>query len=448
MEHALCPLDATKAIRPGLLYDASYQYTDKNRNRKTARAQVAAPFGFSPNDELYLYGLLSLTFAQADPSVDFYATPHWCLKQLGLVDSKNSDGKRYRIFREAIRRLSGVVYTNDRFFDPVRGEHRDVAFGFLKYSLPIDPESSRAWHFVHDSQWFQFCRAVQGSFSFDFQTYRQLDFASRRLFLLLQKMFHRIDATPRFELRSLGVETLGFNDSLATKEIKQKLIRVAGTLLDLKAIRLPASCKAIRDLFQKERKGVFSVTFHRGSYFDGQPYRTVFTAKDSPLYEPLEKIGFDTATIKRLIGQYRPSLIQQWSDITLSAIEQKRINQSPEAFFMYHVKLASEQKTTPPDWWRELRKAEFATERANRPSEPDDEQAFNDYLAHEGREAFERVMNKLFVGLRESGQTEPEARSNAEYTAKVNLRRTYRVQSKTDSSGGMLSMAELLKRWQ
>ena len=146
--------------------------------------------------------------------------------------------------------------------------------------------------------------------------------------------------------------------------------------------------------------------------------------------------------------RYKTTLIQQWSDITLSAIEQKRINQTPEAFFTYHVKLASQQRTTPPDWWRELRKTEFVQERANRPSEPDDEQAFNDYLAHEGREAFERVMNKLFVSLRESGQTEPEARSNAEYTAKVNLRRTFREQSKNHSSGGMSSVAELIKRWQ
>jgi len=33
-----------------------------------------------------------------------------------------------------------------------------------------------------------------------------------------------------------------------------------------------------------------------------------------------ERIGFDAATIKRLLSQYKPSLIQQWSDITLSAI--------------------------------------------------------------------------------------------------------------------------------
>ena len=144
VEHALCPLDARVSIAPGMLHETSYQYTDRNRNRKTANAQIAAPFGLSPNDELYLYGLLSLTFTQVDPEADFYATPHWCLRQLGIVDSVNQQNTRYRGFRDAIRRLAGVVYTNDSLWDPIRGEHRDVAFGFLKYSLPIDPNSSRA----------------------------------------------------------------------------------------------------------------------------------------------------------------------------------------------------------------------------------------------------------------------------------------------------------------
>ena len=176
----------------------------------------------------------------AQPQTDFYATPHWCLRQLGIGESSKLDGKRYRLFREAIRRLAGVVYTNDQFWDPVRGEHRDVAFGFLKYSLPIDPLSSRAWHFVHDQQWFSMCQAVQGSFSFDFSVYRQLDYASRRLFLLLQKIFYRLDRSPKFEIRQLGVSTLGYSMALPTKVIKRKLVKIAENLLDLRVIELPS----------------------------------------------------------------------------------------------------------------------------------------------------------------------------------------------------------------
>ena len=125
------------------------------------------------------------------------------LTQLGLVGAEQEQGERYQLFRDAIRRLAGVVYENDHFYDPVRGEHREVAFGLLKYSLPLDDTSSRAWHFVLDTQWFRFCAALAGSVPFDFATDRPLDFAARRLFLPLSKIFWRNDHPPAFERGNL-----------------------------------------------------------------------------------------------------------------------------------------------------------------------------------------------------------------------------------------------------
>lgn len=324
VEHALCPLDASQALQAGSLHQVRYDFTDRHRNRKTATANVACPFGLSPNDELYLYGLLALTFAQPEPSADFYATSHWCLRQLGLIEAGQEQGNRYQLFRDAIRRLSGVVYESDHFYDPLRGDHRQVAFGLLKYRLPLDDTSSRAWHFVWDAQWFRFCEAVAGSFSFDFTMYRKLDVASRRMFLLLSKMFWRNDHSPAFELRQLGINTLGFAESLATKEIKQKLVRIAQTLLDHEIIALPTEIASVRDLFTKRAKGVHVVQFPRGVYFERvtQPQVT-FTADESPLVEPLEKIGFDRATIRRILAEFSPRLIAEWSDITLAAVERK-----------------------------------------------------------------------------------------------------------------------------
>ena len=67
--------------------------------------------------------------------------------------------------------------------------------------------------FVWDAQWFRFCEAVAGSFTFDFGTYRQLDVASRRMFLLLSKMLWRNDHSAvrqqsKSELRSDTPESL------------------------------------------------------------------------------------------------------------------------------------------------------------------------------------------------------------------------------------------------
>ena len=164
----------------------------------------------SPNDEFYLWGLLALQLAHGDDdSLELLATPHRCLRQLGLVDGHQNQGKRYQIFREAVRRLSGVVYRNSAFYDPVRSEHRDVAFGLLKYSLPVDEESSRAWRIVWDPQFLVFSQAVAGSFCFDLTTYRSLDCGSRRLFLLLQKIFWRQPESSAFDVWQLAVDVPG-----------------------------------------------------------------------------------------------------------------------------------------------------------------------------------------------------------------------------------------------
>ena len=119
----------------------------------------------------------------------------------------------------------------------------------------------------------------------------------------------------------MGINTLGFAESLATKEIKQKLVRIAQTLLEHEIIALPPEVASVRDLFTKRAKGVHVVQFPRGVYFERvtQPQVT-FTADESPLIEPLEQIGFDRATIRRILGEFPPRLIAEWTDITLAAV--------------------------------------------------------------------------------------------------------------------------------
>ncbi|MCA9120979.1 MAG: hypothetical protein KDB11_12380 [Planctomycetales bacterium] len=441
----------SQSLKRGAAHSVSFHYTDQNRNRKTGTANIACPFGLSANDELYLYGLLALTFAQPDPSPEFYATPHWCLRQLGIVDPSREQGKRYQIFRDAIRRLSGVIYENDCFYDPVRGEHRDVAFGFLKYSLPLPTEkgqhSPRAWRFVWDQQFFEFAQSIRGSFTFDFQLYLDLDLANRRLFLLLQKIFWRHEQSPSFELRQLGIDTLGFSDTLATKEIKQKLIRCAEVLLKQDILTLPSDRETVRDRFEKRGKGEHHVRFYRGSFFD-ETKKQSRSRCDSPLIEPLESIGLDRQTIDRVLRDYKAGMIQQWADVTLAAIERKVVSKSPQAYFMHHIKEAKAKRTTPPDWWRDLQQKEYRKqyEERDRTQEGNDDAAFDEYLRCEGREAFERVMDRLFVSLRASGQEEDEAKRNANYMARVNLRGRFYQQASGRSDSGFHSVSDTLRR--
>jgi hypothetical protein len=61
------------------------------------------------------------------------------------------------------------------------------------------------------------------------------------------------------------------------------------------------------------------------------------------------------------LHQFREHLIQQWSDVTLAALEHKGpsfFKRSPQAYFMHNIQNAALGTRTPPDWWLDLRKNE------------------------------------------------------------------------------------------
>ena len=75
VEHSLCPLDTAVSLAENLVHSVKYHFTDKNRHLQTAVARVFCPLGLSPNDELFLWGLLSLTLSQPQAGPEFYDIP-------------------------------------------------------------------------------------------------------------------------------------------------------------------------------------------------------------------------------------------------------------------------------------------------------------------------------------------------------------------------------------
>lgn len=434
VEHALCPLEPKFSARGPYLHEAHYGYTDTTGKRRTAQVRVTYPNGLSPNDELYLWGLIALTFAQPTIAGELHATPHFCLRELGLIDQfRRRGGKDYKLFKAALWRLSAVTYFNSGFYDPLRGEHRDRSFGFLKYDLPLDPASNRAWRIVWDPLFFEFCQATGGRLFFDLSTYRPLDWASRRLYLFLHKLFWRRSVTPPLDVRYVAQQVMGLQDGMEMRHLKQKLARSMSKLLDWQLIRLPAPASHPRDLFRKKAKGCYTVEFHRGPHFDKQPQFGQVQITDSPLYDQLKTIGFEPPTIRRILNQYPPNVVTVWADITLAAIERKGpdfFTASPQAFFIDNVREAAKGKRTPPDWWRELRKAEEKARHRRDDDAPahEEDPGFDEWLQDEARETYQQVVDRLFADLRTAGKTEPEARDSAVYIARMNLRSQFRRQ--------------------
>ena len=360
VEHALCPLDTGQSLRDNLVFQTGYFYADKNRHQKKAAVKVTCPGGLSPADEFYLWGLLALTFAGAHHSggeadSEFHATPHYCLRRLGLIDQHGSrGGRQYQQFASALDRLAQVNYASDAFYDPVRAEHRKVRFGFLSYSLPLDPDSSRAWRVAWDPIFFDLVKPLGGQFRFDLDTYRDLDPAARRLFLLVSKIFDRRDTTPRFDVRHLAVEVLGFSPTLAPRHQRQKLERVVAVLAAAGVVAGPA-------VFEPASDRTHSLVLTRGPRFTKGSPLAAGAAADSPLWDALVGLGFDPPAAGRLIKDYPHRAVREWLDITLAAQERygpKFFKRSPQAFLVDNLKQAAASGRTPPEWWHELRTQE------------------------------------------------------------------------------------------
>lgn len=258
---------------------------------------------------------------------------------------------------DSLARLAAVVYQNDRFYDPIRSEHRKVSFGFLSYSLPLEPESCRAWRIIWNPLFFEMVQAGAGHFRFDLATYRSLEPASRRLFLLLSKIFQRRPTSPRFDLLHLAVNVLGFSPTISAADLKKKVRRCVERLAELGVVAASASA----EIFEKERAGQYCVTLQRGPYFDQKAAFVPLGIADSAVGESLAQIGFEPAAIQRLSKQYPTSILREWADITLAAHERfgpGYFKRSPAAYFVDNVQNARDGGRTAPDWWHELKKAE------------------------------------------------------------------------------------------
>lgn len=362
VEHSLCPLHSSGIGEVSRTHVSRFAYRDPSGRKQTGTARVYCPKGLLPSDEFFLWGLLALTCSQPKLEPEFHATPHYCLRELGVIDTDSRGGKNYQLFRQALARLAAVTYQCDRFYDPIRREHADVSFGFLSYRLPLDPHSSRAWRIVWDSLFLEMLGAVGGKLSFDLETYRGLDAASRRLFLLLQKVFWRRRVSPVFDVRHLAVDVLGFSPSLSQPDLNRKVKTVAQRLLASRLIAMPPGVTDPAELVQRMGRGDFRVQFVRGAYFDRpiqRPNRS--TTERSPLFEVLQSVGLEVAAIRRILAQNEHSLVREWADITLAAKErfgEKFFSKSSQAFFLDNLKHARTGRRQPPDWWRELNKSE------------------------------------------------------------------------------------------
>ena len=285
---------------------------------------------------------------------NLFATRHYILSQLGVIDSGNRrGGRQYAELTASLERLSAVTYRSDAFYDPIRAEHRKASFGLLSFSAPQDEKSDRAWRIAWDPVFFEFIKPIGGSMRFNFELYSQLDPASRRLFLFLSKIFKRRTTTPRLELQHLATDILGFSPTIADRNIKVKVNR------SIKCLEEKGILAQHSDHEFTQSNGFYTAIFHRGR--DYARVTDDVQIVESPLIEPLKKIGLDNRAIQRNLSKFHVRLLSEWTAITLAAMERfgkSFFNESPAAFLVDNLNHAAKGNRLPPDWWHEIRRAE------------------------------------------------------------------------------------------
>lgn len=231
-------------------------------------------------------------------------------------------------------------------------------------SFVLDDDSFRAWEFTWNETFFAHCAATGGKLFFELtsRTYRELDPASRRLYLVLHKVFWRRKESPHYDLWHLATQVLGFSPSRPTYKLKYDVTRCVERLLAAGLLTLPTETTKPAALFQKRSQGRYSVQFHRGPYFEqprhaGPSSNNHMPLADSPLYDPLRSLGFEDRMIRWILGRFKPNRIQMWADITLAKLEREgkgAFSARPQAYFLDNLKA----QRTRPDWYLELKKQE------------------------------------------------------------------------------------------
>lgn len=313
VETALCPLD----YRPGesLRHISEFIYYDSEKRRRVGKVTVKSPSGLSPTDELILYGLLAITFADSKPAMELTATPHFICRQLGLPIG----GDHYKRLRESIRRLSEVTYQNSAWWDKPRSQHRELAFHFLSYDLPtdaglelaVDEHGREPWTIFWDPLFFRLMNQSRGFIWFDFASYRALkNAAARRGFLLLQKIFHHREVSPQFDLRAFAVEQLGYSAELEMKSIRQKVKSLIRTWQEQGIVNAGVDAE---EFFIHKGPGKWSLCLPRGPRFTKaipRPWTRINQPMNHPAYDILQRLELGHQEIVEIFSKYSDQMIR------------------------------------------------------------------------------------------------------------------------------------------
>jgi hypothetical protein len=267
-DHALAELQ----VGPALHYPRQFTYTDQHGNRRTGTQIITAPFGLAPVDFDLFLGLFTYLKRLPELPVDgrVQMTVDFIARQLGLPATCQKD---YLRIRSRIFRFSYAKYTNSAFWNSETRTYDIANFGFFNIeSLSRVTESRRPVTLQWDSSFLKLLRQTP-ALAFDFELYRTLSPAMRRLYLIANRDGWNQRDSSVFIADEFAIHQIGYSESPSLGKLRmQKLRRLVGEAEDRGLIRPYADWHGyFQTMNRGPRRGQLALRWSRGPELRTKP---------------------------------------------------------------------------------------------------------------------------------------------------------------------------------
>jgi len=359
---------ANLEVSDPLVYARQFPFTDRSGHRKTGTQVVTAAFGLAPTDFDMFLGFFTYLKRLPEISADgrSFLTLDFIANQVGLP----ADGQAsYQRLRSRIFRFSYVKYTSSAFWNREMKTHDIKNFGFYNLAgMSRLTESRRPIEFHWDPSFLQIVR--EGTLlSFDYDLYRALAPALRRLYLIANRDGWNQRDSSVFLADDFAIHQIGYDEKPELKKIRLfKLRKVLAAAESLDLIRPFAPWKGyFSELKSGPDAGKLALRWTRGPALrtkggDHDARRYTDRIENDALYAQVKELRDEHGqpcppdTYRRLVAKFGREKLQKQIVVLLAQKEfhPGDFKKSELAAFINRC----QHDHPEPDWYRDLRRAE------------------------------------------------------------------------------------------
>lgn len=362
-DEGLAGLEVSDALR----YPRQFPYTDVHGHRKVGTQIITSVFGLAPADFDLFLGLFTYLKKLPEIPVDgrTYLTVDFIARQLSLPATCQKD---YLRIRSRIFRLSYTKYTNSAFWNSEDRSYDIVNFGLFNLAaLSRLTESRRPIKMDWDPTLLRLLKST-AVLAFDYEFYRSLGPALRRLYLIANRDGWNQRDSGIFMADDFTIHQIGYSQDPALTRLRmQKLKKLLRDAEERDIIRPYAPWHGyLQRLNQGPRQGQLALRWSRGPALRVRRNASANLFTDSvendALYAQVRELRDEDGkpvspdTHRRLAAKYGHQLMQKHIVVILAQKEHHPGSFTKSELAAYINRLQHDHPE--PDWYQDLKRAE------------------------------------------------------------------------------------------